>query len=290
MLHSLEKYGLDIIYEEFGMLRQQHVNRSIWVANAKTCELLNQGYLPSKTGSKELNENWYKLTSQLIDEIWGVIYPDMIGEAAEWSEWGAKITNDDRATHPTTVYGGMYSAAFFEKDIYELIEIDILKLPDSSPYVHGIKDVMKWHQENKDWKTTRQLIYYKYFNEIAGFEIPYPMVGSIVNDLNGIMALLYGEGDFTKTVAIATTTGYDCDKQAATVGGLLGVINSGKSIPDKFTMELPSRGKWDKPFNDSYINYTRDNLPNFIRISEIVDRLVSVTEKAIHKNGGKKGD
>ncbi len=288
MLHGLEKYGLDITYEEVAKLRKEHVNRFIWSSNKRVNELINQGYTPPQTGNKQLNEHWYKISSQLINEIWGVIYPGMANKAAHWAQWGAKITNDGWATHGTILYVSMYSAAFFEKDIHKLLAISMEKLPKNSPYLKGVKDVIKWHAQNKDWKKTRELIHKNYFSEIDGFKIPYPMGGAIINGLNGIMALLYGEGDFTKTVGIATTSGYDCDNQAATVGGLLGVINGSQSIPEKLTKELPSRGKWDKPFNDTYINYSRDNLPNYNKISEIVDRIAIMAEKAIIQSGGKK--
>ena len=288
MLYGLEKYGLDITYEEVAELRKKHINRFIWASNARVKELLNEGYLPPKTGSKALNENWYRITSQLINEIWGVIYPGMTNKAAEWGEWGAKITGDDWGTHGAIVYAAMYSAAFFEKDVNQLIQIGISKLPDGSPFKTGVEDVIRWHKKNPDWRETRRLIHENYYEEVNGFEIPYPVAGAVVNGLSAIMALLYGEGDFTKTVGIAVTAGYDCDNQAATVGGLLGVMNGAKNIPDKFTKEISSRGKWNKPFNDTYINYSRDHLPNYNKISVIVERLVKLTETAIIQSGGTK--
>ncbi len=285
-LHAIEKYGLDLNYEEIAAMRKEHVKRFIWSSNARVRDLINQGYLPPKTGSKEFNDYWYRISSQLTNEIWGAVYPGMTDKAAERAEWGARINNDSWGTHGTKVIVTMYSAAFFEKNPYKLLKIGMSKLPDDSPYLTAFKDLVKWSKENDDWKVTRQLIHDKYFNEVGGFKIPYPVGGAVINGLNGVMALLYGDGDFTKTVGIATTSGYDCDNQAATFGGLLGVINGGTSIPDKFTKELPSRGKWEKPFNDTYINYSRDNLPNFNKISDIVNRLVAIAEIAILENGG----
>jgi hypothetical protein len=55
----------------------------------------------------------------------------------------------------------------------------------------------------------------------------------------------------------------------------------------RMTKELPSRGEWDNPFNDLYINYTRDGLPNRTPISEIVQRIAAVAKQAILENGGR---
>jgi len=216
-----------------------------------------------------------------------VVYPGMTNEAAKWGEWGGRITGDDWGTHGPVLFAAMYSAAFFEKDIIDLLRIGMSKLPEDSPYLKALENLIKWSKENSDWKETRKLIHENYYNNIDGFEIPYPVGGAVINGLSGIMALLYGEGDFTKTIGIAVTSGYDCDNQAATIGGLLGVMNGAKSIPAKFTKELPLGHSWDKPFNDAYINYSRDDLPNYTKISDIVDRLVALAEKAIIKYGGK---
>ncbi|MBM1105159.1 ADP-ribosylglycohydrolase family protein [Aurantibacter crassamenti] len=286
LLHGLEKYGLDITYKELAMLRSEHIKRFIWLSNSRVKELIDEGYFPPETGSKELNEHWYTLGSQLYNEIFGVVYSGMTAKAGEWGKWGALVGHDDWATHGTILFTAMYSAAFFENDVHELLRIGMAQMPADSPYLAAIKNVIKWHNENKEWKVTRQLIHDNYYKEFDGFKIPYPMAGAVINGLNGIMALLYGNGDFTKTIGIATTTGYDCDNQAATMGGLLGVMNGSKSIPDKFTKELPSRGKWEVPFNNTYINYSRDNLPNYNKISDIVERIVILSEKAIIENGG----
>ncbi len=42
------------------------------------------------------------------------------------------------------------------------------------------------------------------------------------------------------------------------------------------------------PFNDTYINYSRDNLPNRFSIEDLVDRIVAITEKAILAEGGRR--
>lgn len=286
MLHGLEKYGLDLTYEQVAELRKTHINRFIWASNARVKELLGQGYLPPETGSKEHNQYWYRITSQLINEIWGVIYPGMTNTAAAWGEWGGKITGDDWGTHGPILFAAMYSAAFFETDVKTLIKIGMDKLPEDSPYLKAIQNLLKWSEENADWRETRKLIHEHYYTHIDGFEIEYPVGGAIINGLSGIMALLYGEGDFTKTVGIAVTSGYDCDNQAATIGGLLGVMYGAGFVPDKFTKELPIGQPWDKPFNDAYINYSRDNLPNYTKISDIADRLFALTEQAILRQGG----
>jgi hypothetical protein len=104
------------------------------------------------------------------------------------------------------------------------------------------------------------------------------------------MAILYGEGDYMKTVGIATSAGYDCDNQAATCAALIGIRNGLSNMGDKaidITINLASQQEWDEPFNNLYCNFTRDDLPVRTPIDEIVDRIAKIAKTAILENGGR---
>ena len=286
-LHALEKFGLDITYAEMAGMWESHINRKIWCANRTARDLMSRGLLPPATGSKKNNENWYQIDPQLENEIWSAIYPGMIKKSAERAEWGARITSDDWGTHPTIAYAVMYSAAFFETDVNKLVNMVLPYLPDNSPFKEGIKDVITWHGMNDDWRITRKLIFDKYYYYRKGdYKTPVSDVSSLPNGLFGIMAILYGQGDFMKTAGIAVSAGLDCDNQAATCAGLIGVMHGASAIPGRLTLGMSGTPVWEKPFNDTYINFTRDGLPSYNRISDIVERILKLAETAILANGG----
>jgi ADP-ribosylglycohydrolase len=288
-LHAVEKYGLDINYPEITEMWKKHINRKIWCANRSARDLMSKGLIPPETGSKANNENWYQIDPQLVNEIWSMFYPGMVRKSAEMAEWGARITNDDWGTHPTIAYAVMYSAAIFEKDVNKLVDMALTYIPENSPFKKGMKDVIAWHKQNDDWRITRKMIFDKYFRfKSDGYDAPVSDVSSLINGLFGIMAVLYGEGDFVKTTGIAVSAGMDCDNQAATCGGLMGVINGASAIPQNLTLGLSDKPSWKTPFNDTYINFTRDDLPVYTKISDIVRRILVIAEKAIIANGGRK--
>jgi len=288
-LHAVEKYGLDITYPEITEMWKKHINHHIWVANRTARDLMSEGFVAPDTGRKQNNENWFQIDPQLVNEIWSAFYPGMIKQAAERAEWGARITNDDWGTHPTIAYGAMISAAFFEKDVEKLVQIAIEAVPNEGPFAEGIRDVVKWHKKYDNWRDTRKKIHEKYYEYKKGsYEAPVSVVSSLQNGLCGIMAILYGQGDFMKTVGIAVSAGYDCDNQAATCAGLMGVLNGQGCIPEEFTNDfLPGDWKWDKPFNDKYVNITRDDLPLHTPISKIIERIGKISKTAILENGGR---
>lgn len=290
-LHAVEKFGLDITYPEITEMWKKHINRRIWVANATARELMGKGLVAPDTGRKENNENWFQIDPQLVNEIWSAFYPGMTKQAAERAEWGARITNDDWGTHPTIAYGVMISAAFFEKDVEKLVQMAIDVVPNEGPFAEGMRDVVKWHKKYDNWRDTRKEIHNKYYEYKKGsYEAPVSVVSSLQNGLCGIMAILYGQGDYMKTVGIASSAGYDCDNQAATCGALIGVRNGLSGMGDKaidITINIPSEQEWEEPFNNQYCNYTRDDLPVLTPIDEIVERIAKIAKRAILKNGGR---
>ena len=185
----------------------------------------------------------------------------------------------------------MISAAFFEKDVRELVRIGIDAVPNEGPFAEGIRDVVEWHSQYDDWRDTREQIHNKYYAYKKGsYEAPVSRVSSLVNGLTGVMAVLYGKGDYMKTVGIATSAGYDCDNQAATTGGLIGVLNGLSGMGEtaiEHTLSLPAWRRWNKPFNDQYVNISRDEVRLRTPISEIVERIADIAKAAILENGGR---
>jgi ADP-ribosylglycohydrolase len=63
-----------------------------------------------------------------------------------------------------------------------------------------------------------------------------------LNGACGILALLYGGGDFQRTLDLACSIGFDADNQAATMAGLIGVIHGTSVIPREWLFPFPELG------------------------------------------------
>jgi hypothetical protein len=280
-LLQMQKFGPEPSYAQLRDAWMYHIRDRVWLANRAALGLMHFGYTPPFTGSKDLNPHWYQIDPQLINEIWAVTSPGMVKYAASKSEWAARITSDDWGTEPTIFYGAMYSAAFFEKDINKLIETGLKALPEGGRFTATAKEMIALHAKYPaDWQAARQEMAQKYYVDEPD------MTKTIWNaNLNGacaILAMLYGEGDFQRTLDLSCAMGFDADNQAATVAGLMGVIKGMKGLPEN--LYLPVEG-WTKPFNDSYINITRYDLPD-AKISDIIDQSVKAAIDLIILKGG----
>jgi len=80
-----------------------------------------------------------------------------------------------------------------------------------------------------------------------------------------------------RTVGIAVSAGYDCDNQAATCAGLIGVLQGTKCLPTEMVEE----------FNDQYVCFTRDDVQIATPLSEIEERIAAIAKTAILENGGR---
>ena len=99
--------------------------------------------------------------------------------------------------------------------------------------------------------------------------------------------MLYGEGDFQRTLDLSCAMGFDCDNRAATISGLLGVMYGAKSLPESLTKPIEG---WEKPFNDRYINITRFDMPD-ASIEDMIERTYNKAIELVCSKGGKvKGD
>jgi hypothetical protein len=284
-LLQMEKHGIEPSYSELVDAWKYHVRDRVWLANRAAIGAMRIGLTPPLTGSKNKNPHWFQIDPQLVNEIWAVTSPGMTNYACGKSAWAAKITNDDWGIEPTIHYAAMYSSAFFEKDIKKLISIGLDHIPENGVFYNTVKEVINIfnkYPDIEDWKKARKELSDKfYFNEP---ETTKTMWNANLNGACGILALLYGDGDFIKTLDIAAGLGFDADNQTATMSGLLGIINGTDGLPENLMYPF-KENTWDKPFNDFYKNVSRYDLPD-IKISKMVEITVDQAEKIIVSNGG----
>lgn len=282
-LLQMEKHGPEPAYAQLADAWKYHIRERVWLANRAALGLMHVGYSPPLTGNRQYNPHWFQIDPQLVNEIWAVTAPGMVDYAAGKSEWAARITNDGWGVEPTIHYGAMYAAAFFESDIHRLIDIGTAALPRGSRFAQTVEDMKALYSTYPtDWRAARAEMVAKYYaNEPASTKTIW---NANLNGACGILALLYGEGDFQKTLDMAVVMGFDADNQTATMCGLVALINGVDRIPENLLFPVDG---WKHPFNDRYINVSRYDLPD-AGIRDMALRTAFQGERIILANGGKK--
>ena len=151
--------------------------------------------------------------------------------------------------------GAMYTQAFIMKDIPTIINNALQTIPAESHFYQCINDVIKWHSEYPDdWRQTWQLCQENYADEVGcpeGVKRPLDIDASI-NSAYIVIGLLYGEGDFGKTMEIATRCGQDSDCNPASAAGILGCMMGYSQIPEVWKAGL--KDIEDRPFKFTNIS------------------------------------
>ncbi len=284
-LLAMEDYGPEPTLAQLAEKWKYHVRDRVWLANRAALSAMHYGYTPPVTGQKGINPHWFQIDPQLINEVWAVTAPGMIDYAADKSGWAAHVMDDSWGIEATIWYGAMYSAAFFESDIEKLIDIGVASLPHNSRFAKTVADMKALYKKYpNDWKKARQEMARKYYvNEPLDTKTIW---NANLNGACGVLGMLYGEGDFQKTLDLNVAMGFDCDNQAATIAGLQGIILGVDGIPKDLLYPLPEL-EWSKPFNDSYKNVTRHDMDD-VSIQDLSKRTAMQGEKIILKHGGKK--
>lgn len=267
---------LKLPYKRIVEIWKANMNTGIWVANKRARDLMNEGIVPPATGDPKNNERAaYNLSGQFCTESYGMISPGMPQTAADIGIHYAHISVSGEAIQAAQYWTTLISLnSFFKGPIEDVIKEALKSVDPTSAMAEVVPDAIKAYHENpEDWKMARRIFYNKWFVECKWNRNSTPLDGGFV-----ILSLLYGEGDFYKTLQYAMALGLDADCNAATAGAVMGVNMGYKKIAALPGFNMP----------DIYINKTRPQLPNEMKISEQAEMFMRVCEHVILENGGKK--
>jgi len=124
--------------------------------------------------------------------------------------------------------------AFAHNNIEEIIEKALTFIPEGSEYARVVKAVKAFYKEHPDnWRAARE-----YLESDFGYD-KYPGVCHMIPNAGVCaLALYYAQGDFARTVEIATMCGWDTDCNAGNVGAIIGVMNGPECIPEHYLRPL----------------------------------------------------
>ena len=186
---------------------------------------MQNGFIPPL--SADYNNSWKHSNGAWIrTEIWACLAPGCPEIAAKYSIADATIDHGTgEGTQAAVFVAAMQSAAFVVKDIRKCIDIGLSYIPYECRMADSIREVIRCYDEGMSPIDARNYIQQRNSDIGNGwFEAP-------SNVAYAIIGLLWGEGDFKKTMITAINCGDDTDCTAATVGATLGILYGMEGIP-----------------------------------------------------------
>ena len=192
------------------------------------------GLLPPMSGEVD-NEKWKTSNGAWIrSEIWAAIAPGAPDIAVKYAVMDAMVDHGIAEGVCAEIFtAAMQSCAYVESDIRAIINTALKKIPENSKVAETVRLVIDCYDKGIDYKETRERVV-EFNKDLGWFQAP-GNLGFVT------IGLLYGEGDFKKSLIYAVNCGDDTDCTGATVGALLGIVGGSAGIPKDWAEYIGDR-------------------------------------------------
>ncbi len=229
----IEKYGRNFTPENVAeaWLKYQSIN-SYFTAERIAFENFVNGYLPPYSAIyKNPCREW--IGAQIRGDYFGYINPGKPEEAAEMAFRDACISHVKNGIYGEMWVSAMIAAAAVNDNIEDILLAGLSEIPESSRLYDSVTSVLYDYKNGIKAEDVFKRIHEEY-DEYTG----YGWCHTISNAMIVAAALLYGEGDFGKSICMAVEACFDTDCNGATVGSILGMRNGIDGISEEWTKPL----------------------------------------------------
>lgn len=228
---------------------------------------LKKGIPASQAGKIEVNGEVLaeQIGGQIFIDSFALLFPNNPKKAADYAEISASVSHDGNGLYGARFIAACIATAFTDKPIRAILEDGLNEIPSESTYAKIIRAVMNFHQEHPDdFYACRQFL-----QEHWGYDKYGGICHIIPNAGVCALALLYGEGDVSRTIEIATMCGWDTDCNAGNVGSIVGALKGIDSIAANYR----------KPINDAIVTSSVSGYLNIVDLPTIAKQVALIGYK-----------
>lgn len=229
----------------------------LWHANqAGRYNILN-GIAAPESGHWLNNPHADDIDFQIEADFSGLMAPGMPNTAAQIGDGIGHIMNYGDGWYGGVYVGAMYALAFVSDDVKYIVTEALKTIPEQSTFYKCINDVIQWHRQYpEDWKSTWFEIQKKWSDDVGCPDGVFTAfnIDAKLNAAYIVLGLLYGDGDFTKTMEVSTRAGQDSDCNPSSAGGILGTMMGYDKIPDYWKMGLKDAEDLDFKYTTMSLN------------------------------------
>ncbi|MFI1538556.1 ADP-ribosylglycohydrolase family protein [Streptomyces anandii] len=251
-LHLLETHGFGFSTEQVGdlwLLRLPYLQT--FTAERAAYRNLASGLKPPLTATYD-NPYQEWIGALIRADVYGWTSPDDPGRAAALARRDAVLSHTGNGVYGAMWAAALIAAAFTAPTVRAAVERALLVVPASSRLARTVRRVASLHEAGTAWEDTLSTL----AQETAGLG----WIHTIPNAAVITAGLLYGDGDFTRTIALTVRGGLDTDSNGATAGSVAGVLTGARAIP----------ARWKDPLEDT----VRSAVFGFdrVRVSDLAER------------------
>lgn len=257
-LDLLETHGFDFSTEQVGnlwLLRLPYLQT--FTAERAAYRNLANGIKPPLTATYD-NPYQEWIGALIRADVYGWTCPGAPRRAASLARHDAVLSHTGNGVYGATWAAALIAAAFTAPTVHSALDTALTVIPASSRLARTVRRVLSLHETGLSWEDTLTTL----SEETAGLG----WIHTIPNVAVLTAGLLYGDGDFTRTITLTVRGGLDTDSNGATAGSVAGVLCGAEAVPPL----------WKDPLEDT----VRSAVFGFdrVRISELAERTVRLAE------------
>ncbi|WP_409060571.1 ADP-ribosylglycohydrolase family protein [Streptomyces sp. SYP-A7185] len=232
-LHLLETHGPTFSTEQVGelwLLRLPYLQT--FTAERAAYRNLANGLKPPLTATYENPcQEW--IGALIRADVFGWTNPGSPRRAASLARRDAVLSHTGNGVYGAMWAAALVSAAFTAATPRAALDAAFGVIPSSCRLARTVRRVVSLHEAGLSWEET-----------LATTEAETTGLGwihAVPNSAVLTAGLLYGDGDFTRTIALTVRGGLDTDSNGATAGSVAGVLCGAKAIPAQWRDPLEDR-------------------------------------------------
>ena len=171
--------------------------------------------------------------AQIRADLWGWVSPGNPQQAAELAWRDARLSHVRNGMYGEMFFAAVIAAAFVCPNIEQMFELGLSQIPQKSRLAAAIRFAQALPAKEKNWEAA--------VDRLAAQFGSYHWVHTINNAALVVAALLYGEGDYGRSICCVVMGGWDTDSNGATVGAILGTRRGAKKLPSQWIGPLNNK-------------------------------------------------
>ena len=232
----IDDYGHDFDSEDVvdAWLKYQSVHSYFTAERIAYVNFINCLKPPVSAIYKNVCREW--IGAQIRGDYFGYINPGDPEKAAEMAFNDARISHVKNGIYGEMFVSAMIACAAVTDNIEDIIFGGLAQIPSTSRLYEAVVKIFEGYKNGMTIDECFNTIHSAYDEHTD-----HGWCHTISNAMIVTAALLYGEGDFGKSICIAVGMAFDTDCNGATVGSVLGMRNSVDKLDEYWTK--PVNGK-----------------------------------------------
>lgn len=234
--YIVDKFGRDFTSENIvdTWLRKQPKTAYFTAERVAYTNFVNGFAPPASAVYKNKFREW--IGAQIRGDYFGYINPGDAEKAAEMAFRDARISHTKNGIYGEMFAGAMIACAAVTDNIQDAILGGLAQIPQTSRLYEEVIYIIDNFNNGMSYEDCRKYIHGKY-DEISS----HGWCHTIPNAMIVTASLLYGGGDFGKTICTAVQSGFDTDCNGATAGSVIGMMLGKDKIGDEWTKPLNNK-------------------------------------------------